>query len=122
MKTSLVLTALALALAVAIPAAPADAASMSQVLAACKKTAGCGYSRNEKNGDVSGCVVKPNAGPGSCFYCRSDTKQCIAVRETGAGALEPLAGDVLDLLGEPAPAPRPRPRLGQVEIEPPTAE
>jgi hypothetical protein len=59
---------------------PALAAPVDQVLSACDKMAAsggnCGYSINEKNGDITGCTSN------SCFYCPNDGKrECIAVRE-----------------------------------------
>lgn len=52
----------------------AHAASVNDVLEACDRTPGCGYSQNKKNGDVSGCSKN------ACFYCPADGKrQCFSV-------------------------------------------
>lgn len=63
-----------------------EAASRSAVLSACNRTAGCGYSKNDKNGDISGCSRQS----GKCFYCPNDgKKQCF-----GVGRQLPSAGKV----------------------------
>ena len=60
-------------------ATPAEAASRSAVLSACNRTAGCGYTRNKDNGDISGCSRQS----GKCFYCPNDgKKQCFGVGRT----------------------------------------
>lgn len=65
------------ALLAAGPLVPAsEAASRSAVLSACNRTAGCGYTKNDKNGDISGCSLQS----GKCFYCPNDgKKQCFGV-------------------------------------------
>lgn len=56
----------------------AHATPIKKVLGACDNTPGCGYSINDKNGDISGCSTKS----GKCFYCPNDGKrQCFAVRQ-----------------------------------------
>ena len=56
--------------------APAGAASRSAVLSACDHTERCGYSKNKKNGDISGCSINAN----TCFYCPNDgKKQCFSI-------------------------------------------
>lgn len=57
-------------------AADAYAAPIKKVLAACDRTPGCGYSIDDKTGDIAGCSKKS----GKCFYCPNDGKrQCFAV-------------------------------------------
>lgn len=74
-------------------ASPAGAASRKDVLAACNNTPGCGYSKNKKNGDISGCSI--NAG--KCFYCPNDGKrQCF-----GVGRQLPPPGKRPVIVGEP---------------------
>lgn len=59
-------------------AAPVSAAPVEKVLAACDRTAGCGYSAGD-NGDIVGCSKTSN----TCFYCPADgSRQCISVRKT----------------------------------------
>ena len=55
----------------------AQAADAGAVLGACDRTAGCGYSQNKDNGDISGCSKQ------ACFYCPADGKhQCFGVGMT----------------------------------------
>lgn len=93
--------ALVLGITLSIPFDAPQAAQMDDVLGACDRTPGCGYSKS-KNGDVSGCVVKNNAGPGSCFYCNNDTKECIAVRRLPTGKLHPLGSNVMGMFADRA--------------------
>lgn len=77
-------------------AAPAEAASRSAVLSACNRTAGCGYTKNKDNGDISGCSRQS----GKCFYCPNDgKKQCFGVGRTlpPAGRLPVITGDAVAL-------------------------
>lgn len=58
---------------------PASAASVNDVLGACDRTPGCGYSQN-KNGDISGCSKN------ACFYCPADgSRQCTGVSKARTG-------------------------------------
>ena len=57
--------------------ADAVSAPIKDVLTACDNTPGCGYSINDKNGDISGCSKT------GCFYCPNDGKrECISVART----------------------------------------
>ena len=87
---------LAIAAISALPlAAPAAAAPIKDVLAACDKSATCGYSIDKK-GDISGCDTNANGGQGQCFYCANDGKRdCIAVRKVPGGKLKAINGDVM---------------------------
>jgi hypothetical protein len=76
---------------------PANAEDVIDVIRACEQIAGCDYSV-AGNGDVSGCARKPNAGPGSCFWCDGKTGECISVRLLPGGKRLPVAGDVLNML------------------------
>lgn len=80
MNCSLPIVSAALVLCALCTAAPeAEAASRSAVLSACNRTAGCGYTKNDKNGDISGCSRQS----GKCFYCPNDgKKQCFGVGRT----------------------------------------
>jgi hypothetical protein len=58
---------------------PVSAASVNDVLGACDRTPGCGYSQN-KNGDISGCSSN------ACFYCPADgSRQCTGVTKARTG-------------------------------------
>jgi hypothetical protein len=77
-------------------ASPAEAASRSAVLSACNRTAGCGYTKNKDNGDISGCSRQS----GKCFYCPNDgKKQCFGVGRTlpPAGKLPVMTNDAVVL-------------------------
>jgi hypothetical protein len=95
MRCSLPILSAALLLASAFSfAPPAEAASRSAVLAACNRTAGCGYTKNKDNGDISGCSRQS----GKCFYCPNDgKKQCFGVGRTlpAAGKLPKITNDAV---------------------------
>lgn len=75
---------------------PAHAASVNDVLGACDRTPGCGYSQNKKNGDVSGCSKN------ACFYCPADGKrQCFSVGARANGKGKPGRIDVGGINIEP---------------------
>ena len=87
---------LAIAIVFALPlSAPSAAAPIKDVLAACDKSASCGYSIDKK-GDITGCDTNANGGQGQCFYCANDGKRdCIAVRKVPGGKLKAIKGDAL---------------------------
>jgi hypothetical protein len=61
----------------------ADAASVNAVLSACDRTEGCGYSINDKNGDISGCSKS------GCFYCANDGKrECVGVSQASRAGVK----------------------------------
>jgi hypothetical protein len=84
---------------------PVSAASVNDVLGACDRTAGCGYSQN-KNGDISGCSKN------ACFYCPADgSRQCTGVTKArtagkgGKGQVD-IGGVKLDRAGSSSKAAR----------------
>lgn len=92
-----ILSAAAIITSLGVSAAPAAAASRSAVLSACNRTAGCGYTKNDKNGDISGCSRQS----GKCFYCPNDgKKQCFGVGRTlpPAGKLPVITSDTVILV------------------------
>lgn len=97
MRRSLAILSAALTLsALTAFATPAESASRSAVLSACNRTAGCGYTKNDKNGDISGCSRQS----GKCFYCPNDgKKQCFGVGRTlpPAGKLPVITNDAVVL-------------------------
>lgn len=84
------------------------AANVKDVLGACDNTEGCGYSINDKNGDISGCSKQ------TCFYCPNDGKrECFQVREQAPDGAKPnhLAGPD-NLLTNMGAASAPKKKLG----------
>jgi hypothetical protein len=96
------------------------AADKNAVLGACDRTPQCGYSKNDKNGDISGCIL----GTKTCFYCPNDGKnQCIKVGQRVVPGQSPkYLGGPDDLLTtmESAAVPA-KPKLGTDALTTPVA-
>ncbi|MEW5790982.1 MAG: hypothetical protein ACOY4L_04730 [Pseudomonadota bacterium] len=116
MRRVLLLSA-ALAVVALATSGEAPAADVNAVLKACDNTPGCGYSIDQKTGDISGCSTKS----GTCFYCPNDGKrQCFQVRQQVAKGGPPIrvpgADNLLTNLGaSPGPA---KPKLGAGAVVP----
>ena len=88
------------------------AADAGAVLAACDRTAGCGYSQNKETGDITGCSKQSN----TCFVCQADGKhQCFAVRSTnGKNNVKRTATNIGGVVIEPGKVP-PKAGVGTVK-------